>query len=212
MKMGCFCIFRHKFSQTVSTLSDIQISHNQQGLRVKFLLITNPNNPLGVVYTSKVILDSINWSRDRKMHILVDEIYALSVHKVNTKVDEFETFHYFHSHKLCFDSCNTQESGDNFQSVIKILDNKLGNDVHFLWALSKDFGSSGFRFGVLYTQNKLLVKALGNLNIFSGVSNPVQAVTAKMLSDDVFVDKLLDNSRILLENSYPNATENTSYE
>ncbi len=85
---------------------------------------------------------------------------------------------------------------------MKILDNNLGNDVHFLWALSKDFGSSGFRVGVLYTQNQLLNSAIGNLNIFAAVSHPMQAVVANLLDDDVFVDELLDTSRGLVTQSY----------
>ena len=90
----------------------------------------------------------------------------------------------------------------NFQSVTKILDNNLGNDVHFLWALSKDFGSSGFRVGVLYTQNQVLNSALANLNIFSSVSHPMQAVVADLLDDEVYVDRFLNTSRELLKSSY----------
>lgn len=73
----------------------------------------------------------------------MDEIYALSTHK-------------------------KQDHG--FESVISVLENKLGNDVYMLWALSKDFGSSGFRVGTIYSQNEKFMEALSNLSIFSGVS------------------------------------------
>jgi len=86
--------------------------------------------------------------------------------------------------------------------VIKVLDNKLGNDVHMLWALSKDFGSSGFRFGVLYSQNDALLRALGNINVFSGVSNPMQMIASKFLKDDDFVDNFLQLSKDKLSASY----------
>jgi 1-aminocyclopropane-1-carboxylate synthase len=89
-----------------------------------------------------------------------------------------------------------------FQSVIRILDNNLGNDVHFLWALSKDFGSSGLRIGFLYSQNQMFVEALGNLNIFSGISHPMQVITAELLTDDAFVDAFLDEARHRLSLSY----------
>ena len=82
------------------------------------------------------------------------------------------------------------------------MDNNLGDDVHFLWALSKDFGSSGFRIGVLYTQNQVLSAALGTLNIFSAVSHPMQAVVAQLLDDEKYVDDMLDRSRYLLKSSY----------
>ena len=90
----------------------------------------------------------------------------------------------------------------SFQSVIEVLNNQLGDDVHFLWGLSKDFGASGFRVGVLYTQNRKLLEALANLNKFSGVSQPMQMVVAELLTDDLFVDKFLEESRMMLMISY----------
>ena len=71
-----------------------------------------------------------------------------------------------------------------------------------VWALSKDFGASGFRVGVLCTQNEMVSTAIGNLNIFTGVSFPMQAVVAHLLSDDVFVDEFLDVSQKALVQSY----------
>jgi aspartate/methionine/tyrosine aminotransferase len=137
-------------------------------------LLTNPNNPLGVIYRPEVIKNTIRWARKRHMHTIVDEIYALSTHKVDHE----------------------------FQSVLRVMDNKLGDDVHMLWALSKDFGSSGLRIGTVYTQNETFLEALGNLNIFSGVSHPMQAMTAEMLIDDTFVDAFLEESRQRLCHSY----------
>jgi aspartate/methionine/tyrosine aminotransferase len=151
------------------------IQAQSQGLRVKFVLITNPNNPLGVIYSPDIIRNAVAWARKRGLHTIMDEIYALSNHDKN-------------NHK--------------FESIIRVLDNKLGNDVHFLWALSKDFGASGFRVGTLYTQNEQLLAALANLNIFSGVSHPIQMITAEILTDDYFVDTFLDASRERLLHSY----------
>lgn len=68
-------------------------------------------------------------------------------------------------------------------------------------ALSKDFGSSGFRIGILYTQNETCIAAASNINMFSSVSHPMQAITAELLSDDEYVDQFLDESRILLKKS-----------
>jgi 1-aminocyclopropane-1-carboxylate synthase len=115
------------------------------GLKVRFLLLTNPHNPLGVVYSPQQMINCIEWAREYSMHIVVDEIYALSV----------------------FDDTA------NFSSILEILNNELGTDIYLLWGLSKDFGASGFRFGVLYTQNELLLEALGNLNAFAAVSHPM---------------------------------------
>lgn len=53
----------------------------KEGKTVRVLLLTNPNNPLGVIYSPSVMKDCIEWARSKNMHTIVDEIYALSVHK-----------------------------------------------------------------------------------------------------------------------------------
>eukprot|EP00978_Attheya_sp_CCMP212_P003135 scaffold6461_cov48-Attheya_sp.AAC.2 len=152
----------------------------RDGIKVKMLLLTNPNNPLGVIYGSSIIRNCIQWARNRKLETIVDEIYGLSVH---------------------------QKDGSKFQSVTEILDNDLGTDVHMLWGLSKDFAASGFRVGLLYTQNELLLQALSSFNGFSLISHPMQMVVATVLKDDAFVDSFLDYSRSKLYTSYSICTK-----
>jgi aspartate/methionine/tyrosine aminotransferase len=142
---------------------------------VKFLLLCNPNNPLGTIYREDVIANAIKWARKRSLHTIVDEIYALSTLK---------------------------KDNHGFKSVVRVLENNLGNDVHMLWALSKDFGASGFRVGILYSQNQDFLEALGNLSIFSGVSQPIQMAVAEMLTDDQWVDGFLETARARLSASY----------
>lgn len=105
----------------------------------------------------------------------MDELYALSTHK---------------------------KYGHGFESVVRILDNKLGDDVHMVWSVSKDFGASGLRVGFVYSQNDVFMRGLANLNIFSGVSSPIQMVISELLTDDDFVDVYLDASRERLRMSY----------
>ena len=147
----------------------------QQGLNPRFLLFTNPNNPLGVIYGREILLKAVTWARKRRVHSIFDEIYALSTH---------------------------QKYDHGFESIIKILDNKLGDDVHFVWSLSKDFGASGLRLGIIYSQNETFLNGLSNLNIFSGVSHCIQMVASELLTDDDFVDLYLDESRARLRQSY----------
>lgn len=78
----------------------------------------------------------------------------------------------------------------------------MEDDVHFFWGLSKDFGASGWRIGVLYSQNKRLMSALANLNIFSCVSQPMQMIVADILMDHDFIQSFLESSRLLLLKSY----------
>lgn len=158
-----------------SELDMAYVEAKSQGLNPRFVLITNPNNPLGVVYGRSALMAAVSWARKRRVHTIMDEIYALSTH---------------------------QKYGHGFESILKVLDNQLGNDVHFVWSVSKDFGASGFRFGVVYSQNETLLKGLANLNIFSGVSHPMQMTMSELLTDDDFVDLYLDESRARLRQSY----------
>jgi 1-aminocyclopropane-1-carboxylate synthase len=146
-----------------------------QGLNPRFVLITNPNNPLGVIYGRDVLLSAVTWARKRNLHTIVDEIYALSTHK---------------------------KYGHGFESIIKILDNQLKDDVHFVWSISKDFGASGLRFGFVYSHNETFLQGMANLNIFAGVSHPIQMTMSELLTDDDFVDLYLDESRARLNQSY----------
>jgi aspartate/methionine/tyrosine aminotransferase len=59
------------------------------GLRVRILLITNPNNPLGTIYPPDVMKSAIDWARSRNMHTIVDELYALSCHDVSMLLLQF---------------------------------------------------------------------------------------------------------------------------
>jgi len=156
---------------TESELDIAFMEARSQGLNPKFVLLTNPQNPLATIYRPEVIRNTINWARKRKLHTIVDEIYALS-------------------------------APQDFQSVLRILDGKLGDDVHMVWSLSKDFGASGLRVGFVLSGNKDYMNGLSNLNIFGGVSNPMQVIVAELMTDDSFVDYYLEESRARIRHSY----------
>lgn len=71
-----------------------------------------------------------------------------------------------------------------------------------VWALSKDFAGSGLRAGVVYSQNETFMEALATLNIFSCVSGPLQYLVAEILTDNAFVNRFLDESRVRIVKSY----------
>jgi aspartate/methionine/tyrosine aminotransferase len=95
-----------------------------------------------------------------------------------------------------------KKQGHGFHSVIQILKNDLGNDVHFVWAVSKDFGASGLRVGIVYSQSEVFLRGLATSNIFSCVSQPIQYLVSELWTDDQFLDEFLDESRHRLLISY----------
>ncbi|KAL9180095.1 hypothetical protein ACHAXT_008065 [Thalassiosira profunda] len=102
---------------------------------------------------------------------------------------------------------SVHDSGAEFQSVLRTLDNDLRHDVHHVYALSKDFGASGFRMGTLYSQNHQLLSSVANLNIFSGVSHPMQMVVSELLMDDSWIYSFLENARMRIRYSYDLCTK-----
>jgi len=136
----------------------------QTGKKPRILLISHPNNPLGICYPEEVLSNCISWARENKVHLISDEIYAGSVYKPS-----------------------------NFQSALTLASEKnsagedslgLGPYIHFVYALSKDFASSGLRVGVAYTENESIVFPLQKLNDLCQISSHTQRLVEKMLSSE----------------------------
>ncbi len=143
---------------------------------VKALLYTNPNNPLGSVASAGEVEMVIDWTARRGLHLVLDEVYALSVF------------------------------GDTpFVSGASLLPS-LGEGVHIVWAFSKDFGASGLRCGVLITENESLMAAVDGLAYWSVVSGDTQHLLSGMVADDEWVDGYLAAMQGGLRNAYAATT------
>ena len=95
--------------------------------------------------------------------------------------------------------------GTPFVSVASITE--LGDDVHVIWALSKDFAVSGFRCGVVITENDRLGRAVSAQGIWSGVSGRTQRLFTEMLSDTAWTDHYLTEMRLRLAQAHRWAVE-----
>ncbi len=125
---------------------------------VKALLFTNPDNPRGSVASVQQVEMVVHWAATHGIHVVFDEIYALSVF------------------------------GDTpFTSVASLLP-ALGEHVHIIWAFSKDFGASGLRCGVLVSENQALLAAVNGLAYWGAVSGHTQWILGQMISDEAWVD------------------------
>ncbi|RYG66781.1 aminotransferase class I/II-fold pyridoxal phosphate-dependent enzyme [archaeon] len=139
----------------------------------KALLLSNPVNPTGRLLTPAELQGALDFSRSHKLHLVMDEIYALSVF-----------------------------NGGSFTSVVRMLDGQLGDYVHWVWSFSKDFGASGLRTGVLYTQNKSLLAAVNSTNDAMMVSNLTQLAFQTVIRDDAFVASYIVTNAQRLQGSY----------
>eukprot|EP01038_Epipyxis_sp_PR26KG_P007178 gene7178-9788_t len=179
----------------------------------KAILLTNPSNPLGIIYSNEEINMILSWASEKRLHVIVDELYALSTiegvgpsyitpsNYIRSSSTSSSVDHK-HNKSLKAGSDVVDTSPTIFTSVVSLLNNQLGDHVHILWSLSKDFASSGIRVGVLYSQNKSLLHAIGNFNDSMQVSNIAQIVAKNILDDREFVNVFLRETRFQLRNSY----------
>ena len=54
------------------------LKENDKDQDIKLLVLTNPQNPTGQIYEEKELLKWLNWAKELKIPVILDEIYALS--------------------------------------------------------------------------------------------------------------------------------------
>ncbi|XP_042866342.1 probable inactive 1-aminocyclopropane-1-carboxylate synthase-like protein 2 [Penaeus japonicus] len=109
-----------------------------EGRRVRGLVLIQPHNPLGNSFSPEVLREIFAVCARHQMHVIVDEIYALSV----------------------FDSSAPHHS------VLSLKDLPDPERTHVLWGLSKDFSLAGFRVGVIHTQSEELLQCLRAASVY----------------------------------------------
>jgi len=165
-------------------------SLNQQGKVVKLLLLTNPDNPTGIIYDEKQILLIANWCAHNKIHLIVNELYALST--IDTELEELK------------EAYPKKIKSRSFAQVINEMDSDY---LHMIYGFSKDFGISGMRIGLVYSKNEEFLKAYTNLAAPHMVSNLTQWVVQEILSDKKFIKQYIKTNKENLTQSYITVTK-----
>lgn len=102
---------------------------SDQKSRIKAVLLCNPHNPLSRCYPKKVLLEVMEFCQEHGLHLIVDEIYALT--DLNSKAKGAAPF----VSALSLTEPLVPEG------AVKIDPSR----VHVIWSASKIFGMSGFR-------------------------------------------------------------------
>ena len=77
--------------------------------------------------------------------------------------------------------------------------------THFLWGMSKDFGTASFRYGVLHTWNQDLMNIMEGMQLYTGVQGHIQQIGAKMLADEKWLEEVYFPSNMQkLEEAFDN--------
>jgi aspartate/methionine/tyrosine aminotransferase len=151
----------------------------------KVLLLTNPHNPLGRVLKRSELMAIADWCDSKPgLHLVSDEIYALSefadeltaiAQGTTTTSNSYsgggnEGFVSLGAISACADAAvRAGAAGAGAAGTAGAPGAKFGPFRHVLWGLSKDLGVSGFRVGVLWSQNETLLGAMQSAAVFTSV-------------------------------------------
>ena len=168
------CSSSNGFRITPCALEQAYQQAQKLNLNVKGVLVTNPSNPLGTTMTKTELNHLVDFAIDKGIHVISDEIYSGTV----------------------FDS-------PRFVSIIEVAKERknLGDDdgiwsrIHIVYSLSKDLGVPGFRVGMVYSNNEMVVAAATKMSSFGLVSSQTQYLLAKLLSDKKFTEKYMHETR-----------------
>ncbi|KAL7752568.1 hypothetical protein RI367_002102 [Sorochytrium milnesiophthora] len=140
--------------------------------RIRAIIVCNPNNPLGKVYTKQEMTEFIRFAKKYELHLIVDEIYALSCWG-ETKFESVLSFE--------------QELVDWTRTTV-------------VWGISKfqDFACNGLRVGCNITYNGAITTALRSLTYFSQISSVTDHVLQQFFASPDYITDFLTtkNSRI----------------
>uniref|UniRef100_A0A8C0KZ28 1-aminocyclopropane-1-carboxylate synthase homolog (inactive) n=1 Tax=Canis lupus dingo TaxID=286419 RepID=A0A8C0KZ28_CANLU len=67
------------FQLTVEKLEMALQRAHSEGVKVKGLILINPHNPLGDIYSPGELRDYLEFAKRHELHVMVDEVYMLSV-------------------------------------------------------------------------------------------------------------------------------------
>ena len=175
LRMGCVTIsieltsaIKAEFGETepfelsVGRMEEAYKKAVEQGQRVRGIILSNPNNPLGNVYSKTQLISYLQFADKYRLHVILDEIYFLSI----------------------YDSDVSMTTGLSLSGAID------PNLLHIVWGFSKDFAISGFRCGLVHTVNKELVKILNANAYFQSVPTITQYILSCFVEDFDWLDNV----------------------
>jgi aspartate/methionine/tyrosine aminotransferase len=140
----------------------------EQGIPIRALLVTSPNNPLGTVLSADEVRTAIEFARRHRIEVAFDEIYAHSIF-----------------------------SGRPFESALRWREAypDYRDHVHFIYGMSKDFTLGGLRIGIYHNPSPEVLRVMASLAYFSTIPADTQRMLAGVLADAAWVDAFLAENR-----------------
>ncbi|KAL2850651.1 pyridoxal phosphate-dependent transferase [Aspergillus pseudoustus] len=163
--------------------------------RCRMLVICNPANPQGRSYSHEALCAMAEFCARRGMHLVVDEIYALS---------QFEP------------QKDTPSGGFDSSSVSRVssvlgVDTALAlsthSNVHCLYGLSKDFNLGGLRMGFYVTRNDRMLAAVKKSTWFTWVTNFSVTFATRFLQQTKNLHSYISIYQARLSDAYRSASD-----
>lgn len=170
----------NRYVPTRQQLDDAYDTAMAAGNIPRIFVICQPHNPTGVVFSKQEMEFMLHWALDKGLHVVSDEIYALST----------------------FPGYNTTSAADILWENNPHLDRFLGDRVHIVAGLSKDWGMSGFRVGSLLTHNLQLLNALDTIGYYQSVPGYIQYALTGVFEDKDFVSWYIQENQRRLHETY----------
>lgn len=164
------CYSKNDFKITRVALEAAYKKAQEDNIRVKGVILTNPSNPLGTILDRETLKSIASFSNEKNIHLVCDEIFAATVFNQSNFIGISEIL---------------EEEGAQYNLGL----------FHVVYSLSKDLGLPGFRVGVVYSYNDAVLSCGRKMSSFGLVSTQTQYLIAGMLSDEVFVENFLTESR-----------------
>lgn len=170
---------------TISDLEEALREIEAQGKRFRMLMLTTPDNPTGAIYEYERLEEIAQWCIQHQVHLVVNEIYAHSL----------------------IDTTDPAVAADfsampPYRSFTTLMEKHQSDYLHLIYALSKDFAISGFRFGIIHSLNPALLTGIANSNIPHLVSNVAQWLVGELFKDQDFIDQYIRINQQNLTKSY----------
>lgn len=125
----------------------------KEGKRVRAVLFSSPNNPIGTVYKPEAIKNILDFAMDHDIDVISDEIYAQTVFDPEAE----------------------------YVSTMKLVPAEYRHRVHVTSSFAKDFGLSGFRTGMCFSFNPLIIQGFASISYYSCVTSHTQSLLTAML-------------------------------
>ncbi|MCS5490212.1 aminotransferase class I/II-fold pyridoxal phosphate-dependent enzyme [Algoriphagus limi] len=166
-------------------LQDAKEKIEANGSAFRMLILTQPDNPTGRIYSEDFLRKIADWCIEHQIHLIVNEIYGLS--QLDIKNPSLNKYY---------------PEVSPFISFGKIMAEYQSPFLHFWYSFSKDFGISGFRIGVLHSHNEDLIHAYRNAGLGHSISNYTQWVIQEVLLDHDFLKAFFKSFQQKLTESY----------